>query len=89
MTPRTQELLALRAKHDAYMARWKQEGKPFLAYEAPCCGTLLETTAPSEALLGQVWDSLCTCPNCGALFLKWVDATEVSTRLIDASCERT
>lgn len=81
MTAGAQELSALRAKHDAYMARWKSQGKPFLAFETPCCGTPLETTAPSAAVPGQVWDSLCTCPNCGALFIKWVRADQVTTQL--------
>jgi hypothetical protein len=68
------ELQELRAKHDAYIARWKEAGKPVLSYATPCCEAQLETSAPPK---GRRWDSLCTCPDCGVLYMKVVSSTNV------------
>lgn len=69
-----QELQALRTKYDAYITKWKADGKPVLSYRTPCCGEPLDTPAPSD---DQQWDSLCTCPACGELYMKVVNSTRV------------
>lgn len=76
-----QELQALRTKHDAYIAKWKADGKPVLSYHTPCCQELLQTPAPP---LGQQWDSLCTCPKCGELYMKVVNSSRVIAEIPDA-----
>lgn len=68
------KLEKLRRRHDAFIERIKAAGRPVLPYTTPCCQTALETSAPSNS---QRWDSLCTCPGCGRLYIKWVSRTEV------------
>lgn len=54
--------------HTAYIARCKADGDPTLTYNTPCCGQQLEDRVPSKA--DWKWDSLVSCPFCGALFMK-------------------
>lgn len=76
----SRRLELLRDLHADYLAKWKAEGKPVLSYEAPCCGSPLETTAPSD---GETWDSFTTCPQCGELHFKVVTAKDVTARVLE------
>ena len=57
----------LKRKHDAYNTRLKARGVALLTYTVPCCGGQLEGRPASP---GEVWDTLATCPLCGALYVK-------------------
>lgn len=56
--------ICLKEEYDAYIARLETSGVPLVPYTVPCCGGALKSRlAPA----GTTWDSLHTCPYCGAL----------------------
>jgi len=67
----------LRSEHDSYLAHWKAAGKPTLTATMPCCRNALEVAAPPS---GRTWDSLITCPHCGALAMQVVTRDHVTMR---------
>jgi hypothetical protein len=73
------QLTRLQRELDAYMAKWKAEGKPSLPYTTPCCASAQETTAPSNT--SEQWDSMCLCPKCGAMYWKNVTHDAVVVQL--------
>jgi hypothetical protein len=74
--------MSLLKEHLAYMARVRAHGGRILAYRPPCCNTETETKAPVDD--DDVWDSLTTCPHCGALGMKIVTRNTVEIRLLEA-----
>lgn len=65
--------------HDAYMGRWKAEGKPFLMYITPCCGRKMDSASPANQ--GETWDSFTTCPHCDSTYYKRVSFRTVFVRM--------
>lgn len=65
-------LQAKRVEYEAYMDRWRAGGRPVASYACPTCTAEIEVPRPSRA--GEVWDSLMTCPECGAVHFKVVPA---------------
>ena len=64
----------LKQKHEEYIAKVKADGGKTLTFKAPCCGQEIEDLAGRE---GQTWDTLTSCPHCGAMFMKITTATEI------------
>ncbi|HEK3481494.1 TPA: hypothetical protein SMW11_003292 [Pseudomonas aeruginosa] len=54
-------------KYTEYTNRLKAQGAQFLAFDCPRCGFEIETERPPQ---GELWDTLSSCPHCGALFFK-------------------
>jgi hypothetical protein len=66
--------------HIAYVERWKASGKRTQILVTPCCSADLEVPS-QDRNDGQQWDSLMTCPHCGALFMKIVTFAHAEGRL--------
>lgn len=73
-----QDLSDMRARHDDYIARVKATGKSVVTFSAPCCGKDIETLA---SLKGERWDSVSTCPQCGALYIKITEGAAVTAHV--------
>jgi len=69
--------------HTDYVERWKASGKRTLIMKTPCCDADLEVPSQDRDD-GQQWDSLMTCPHCGALFMKIVTFRQAIGRLPSA-----
>lgn len=69
----------LKQQHDDYISRLRARGATILSYKAPCCGESIETNVPET---GKTWDSLVTCPNCGANHMKVVSHDSVSATAV-------
>lgn len=67
--------------HTAYVARWKASGKRTQILVTPCCNKDLEVPSQDRDD-GQQWDSLMTCPHCGALFMKVVTYAHAEGRTL-------
>ena len=71
-------LAKMRKDFNAFMAKARADGRHILTYKLPCgCGDI-ETLAPT--FKSHVWDSLTTCPHCGALHFKVVTHDKVRVR---------
>lgn len=64
----------LKQRHEEYIARLKAKGRKTLTFVAPCCGETIEDIAAGE---GETWDTLSTCPHCGALYMKVTTSAEI------------
>lgn len=64
----------LRERHEKFIARAEARGARVLSYDCPYpdCSAEIKTTAPDRDD-GSEWDTLCTCPQCGRLFMKLVN----------------
>ncbi|AXA83682.1 hypothetical protein DCD74_02340 [Lysobacter oculi] len=72
------QLKRMKVEFEAYMKKAKANGSHVLTYTRPCgCGQI-ETLAPKA--FGHVWDSLTTCPDCGALYFKVITHDRVLVR---------
>lgn len=69
------EMQTLKQKHEEYIAKVKANGGKTLTFKAPCCGKEIEDRAGVE---GETWDTLASCPHCGALYVKITTATEIT-----------
>lgn len=75
-------LSELKRKSDEYNARLKAKGIAMLAYRSACCSKTLESRA---APVGQRWDTLATCPECGALYMKVTTESRVQALIPEAA----
>lgn len=61
------DLATIKQQHDAYNERLRTKGFTLLSYRVPCCGA---TQWSRPANPGERWDTLATCTECGALYIK-------------------
>lgn len=74
------DLATLKQQHDAYNAKLRANGITLLSYRVPCCKATLESRAANP---GETWDTLATCPECGALYIKISTDNEVKALIPD------
>ena len=67
----------MKQQYQAFIARVKERGGKVLMFSCPHCHEEIETPA---APLGDVWDSISTCPFCSAMFVKYVNHNSVTIR---------
>ncbi|SEL25484.1 hypothetical protein SAMN04487787_108134 [Kosakonia sacchari] len=68
--------MSLKQEYQAFIARVKERGGQVLMFSCPRCHEKIDTPA---APLGDVWDSISTCPFCSAMFVKYVTHNSVTT----------
>ena len=59
----------LKEKHDAYMRRLKASGVRLAEFKCPECDAKILTRVPDA---GDIYDSMCACPECEGIFFKIV-----------------
>lgn len=67
-------LVALRERYCEYMAQLQAGDCHLLTFNCPECGQETRTLAPEKE---TCWDSTCTCPWCGVLYVKLVQHNKV------------
>jgi len=55
-------------KYGEWLARSTMNRVPLTAFNCPVCDVTLMTPYPAKE--SDVWDSVCTCPGCGNLYMK-------------------
>lgn len=76
----TKELKDLLARHKQYIAAWGAAGGRVRRLELPCCKGELDIPAPHKG--ERQWDSLMTCPHCGATVMKVVTYEKATATLL-------
>ncbi|HCG2926643.1 TPA: hypothetical protein ACNFPO_004438 [Citrobacter freundii] len=67
----------MKQQYQAFIARIKERGGKLIMFSCPLCHGEIETPA---APLGDVWDSISTCPHCTGMFVKYVCHINVTTK---------
>ncbi|OVZ94895.1 hypothetical protein CBW58_02140 [Yersinia frederiksenii] len=69
----------MKQQYQAFIARVKERGRKVLKFSCPHCHEEIETPAAPQ---GDVWDSISTCPFCEGMFVKYVNHSSVTVRLM-------
>lgn len=67
-------LQVLRDRYYEYISTMRAGGGHLREFTAPCCQTLTQTLAPEDS---DVWNTTCSCPWCGELYVKIVSHEDV------------
>jgi hypothetical protein len=73
-------LTELKQKHGEYIAKAKAKGMKTLTFRTPCCEKDVEDRA---APAGEKWDTLATCPHCGAMYMKISTAEAITAEVVE------
>ncbi|GGP27044.1 hypothetical protein [Silvimonas amylolytica] len=66
---------SIKAKYNEQNFKLRQRGIKLVPYKAPCCGATLEGQL---AGLGEEWEAVSTCPECGELYMKYTSHTQIT-----------